>query len=85
MKKIFVSEIQRCAGDEVVYDIPKNEVEEIIDDAADARVISRSSWCVEGEKQSKFFNLKNNARFKQGQIKKSLLMIKKFRKRKKLF
>ena len=50
MKKIFVSEIQRCAGDEVVYDIPKNEVEEIIDDAADARVISRSPWCVEGEK-----------------------------------
>ena len=84
MKKIFVSIIQRCAGDEVVYDIPKNELEEIIDDAADARVKSRCPWCVEGEKQSKFFNLKN-VRFKKGQIKKSLLMIKKFRKRKKLF
>ena len=50
MKKIFVSIIQRCARDEVVYDIPKNELEEIIDDAADARVKSRCPWCVEGEK-----------------------------------
>ena len=50
MKKIFVSIIQRCARDEVVYDIPKNELEEIIDDVADARVKSRCPWCVEGEK-----------------------------------